>query len=240
MPRVRRGILVFLALYVVVLTAWVVHQAWVKRQTGNATQIATKPLDDSTQAALTAAKADRDSLRVLLQAAKQLNGQLVAAVRLAVQKRETTYIHQTLETVRYGDSSRIAYFQDSASWYLLKAKIVAPPFPAALVLDSLTLTRPAFNPAVGFIRSGNAHFAVVTWQDERVQVQVPFSTIQPPPPRVIPYVRAAYSPVGAVMGSAGMGFRLGKHLEPYAEIMALGGPKQPDPVRIWLGTTWKF
>lgn len=232
-----KALLIVGAFCYLLLLGWAINRAWVQRRQTGAAEIATKPLNDSTKAKLTTSYVERDSLRVLLKAARQLNGELVAALRIAVPKRETVYVHDTIETIRYVDGSRTATFGDSTGWAVVKGVVKAPPFPAPLGV-SYTVTQPPFNPAVGLVRTGNATFAVVSWQDQKFEVEVPYADLPPKLPRVIPYVRGAWSPDGLALGGAGMGFRVRKY-EPFVEVQAQTTFKDLTP-RLWFGTTYRW
>ena len=243
----KRSVLLFGGAVYAVLLWWAVNRYLTDRAQHVAAEVAETPLNDSTVAKLTATRLERDSLRVLLKAAQQLDGSLLVALRLHVPQRDTVWVHDTIETVRYVDGTRVGRFQDSVSWAKVSAKVTAPPFPAALIVDSLTVTRPPFNPAVGLVRTGRAYFAVVSWQDEKVQVEVPFANVPPKQPWAFPYVRVAYSPNlveplvrGAFSGSAGLGFRIGSHLEPYTEISSFEWNQRLTTPRIWFGLTYRF
>lgn len=235
----KRALLIGGALLYLALLAWAFQRVWDERNARTGAEIAQQPLNDSTSARLAATRIERDSLRVLLQAAKQLNGELIVALRLKVPRRDTVYKWDTLKTTVFVDGSRTASFGDSTTWAVVRGTVTAPPYPGALGI-TYTVSRPAFNPAVGIVRSGNAYFATVSWQNERAEVEVPFVDVPPKLPFVVPYVRGAYSPVGAMQAGAGMGFRVGRHLEPYVEVNTTATRRTINPAQLWLGSTYRF
>ncbi len=200
-------------------------------------EIAPVQLNDSTQAKLAASKLEKDSLEVLLKAAKQLNGKLIAAMRIKVPAKETVIVHDTTETLVYADGTRTSVFKDSLEWVKLSGTVTAPPYPAPLKV-TYDITRPAFNPAVGLIQSGDAVYAVVSWQNEKASIQVPYQRIPPKVPRSNSYARAAWSPLGEVLVGGGMEFRIGR-FSPFAEIQGIASQKELRP-GVWLGTTYRF
>lgn len=218
------------------LLLWAITRAMSDRRDAAAGTVAAAPLNDSTKAKLTSPGLERDSLKVLLQAAKQLNGTLIAALRIRVAQRETVYIHDTLETIRYTDGTRTALFGDSTAWSTVRGRVTAPPFPAPLSV-TYSVTQPAFNPAVGLVRTGNATFAVVSWQGQEFGIEVPYTNIPPKAPRIVPYLRAAWSPVGSVLGGAGMAVRV-RRFEPFVEVQAQATARQVTP-HLWVGTTYR-
>ena len=218
------------------LTLWAVTRILSDRNESAAVSVAGAPLNDSTQAKLTSTGLQRDSLKVLLRAARQLNGTLIAALRIRVAQRETVYLHDTLETIRYADGTRTAPFGDSTAWSVVRGRVTAPPFPAPLSV-SYSVTQPPFNPAVGIVRTGNATFAVVSWQGQEFGIEVPYTNIPPKAPRVIPYLRAAWSPTGSVLGGAGIAARVW-HFEPFVEVQAQVSARQVTP-HVWAGTTYR-
>ena len=220
------------------LLVWATNRVWQDHKTAVARQLTeAKALNDSTQAVLASTQFERDTLRVLYQAAKQLNGELVAAVRIHVRRRDTLFIHDSIVTTVYKDGTRTASFRDSTAWAMVQGTVTAPPFPGALGVE-YKLTRPAFSPAVGFVKSGDAYLAVVSWQGEKFEIKAPY--VDPPviEPRLSPYVRAAWSPLGAGMAGAGMQGRIGKY-RPFVELQSIATP-QDFTHHIWLGATRRF
>jgi hypothetical protein len=136
-----------------------------------------RQLNDSTQAVLAATRADREQLAGLLTTAEEINGKLVAGLRIRIPARDTVIIYDTLETTRLVDSSRVATFRDSTFAGTIAGTINAPPYPAPLGF-SYELKRPEFNPAVGFVQVGDRFVATVTWQGEQAKVEAPF--FEPP------------------------------------------------------------
>lgn len=208
-----------------------------KKKTENAQKTPSVDIKGGGKAELTQAKYERDSVRALLNAAKQLNGELIAALRIRIAQRETVFIHQTIETRMLPGGTRTATFADSTTWAWVKGKVTAPADTGQPLSVQYTLGRKAFTPQIGVVKTGDAYFAVVQWEGERIQLDKPFFRA-PQPPRVTPYVRGAWSPQGAVLGSAGMEFRVGR-FAPYVEAMGMATSTKVDS-RLWVGTGYKF
>ena len=168
-----------------------------------------RALNDSTVAQLTQVRLDRKELQGLLVAAKELDGELIAAVRLIVRKRDTTVVHDTLPTEVRPDSTRVASFTDSTFAGRITGRIIAPPCCGPLSF-SYKLERPEFSPSIGFVQRGDAVAAVVTWQGEKVEVSAPFARIPVAEPRLRPFVEGGISTLLTVRGGAGAELRLGK------------------------------
>lgn len=168
-----------------------------------------RALNDSTLAQLTSSNLDRSELRGVIAASKELNGELIAAVRLLVKKRDTTVIHDTLPTEVRPDSTRTAVFKDSTFAGRITGLITAPPCCGPLGI-SYKLERPEFSPSVAFVQKGDEVAAVVTWQGEKVELVAPFARIPVAEPRLRPFVEGAVSTLLTVRAGAGTELRLGK------------------------------
>lgn len=136
-----------------------------------------KELNDSTSARLASTTAIKDSVGALFDAAKELNGKLVAALRIRIPAQDTILIHDTLPTTVLADSTRIATFRDSTFAGTITAKVKAPPCCAPLGI-TYTLARPTFAPQVGFVRVGNRMVAVVSWAGEEARLEAPFAAAE--------------------------------------------------------------
>lgn len=192
-------------------------------------------LNDSTQARTAAQGAAQVAqLQGLLEAAKQLNGKLVAGVRITVPKRDTVVVHDSLPTTALPDSTRVATLHDSTFAGTVDVSVTAPPFPAALGAR-LTVTRPAFRPEVGFVQVGTGYVATVVWQGERYQLDAPFFT--PPaaqgPKRVLPFVAGTVLTTGEVTAQAGALLRLG-HLGVGPSVQANHAGAQVGVTGVWV------
>ena len=143
-----------------------------------------KQIDSVTQARLALSEANKDSLQLALTAAHELNGKLVAAVRVHVAARDTLVVHDTLPTTLAQDSTRTAKFTDSTFAGRIEGTVTAPPCCAPLSV-TYALHRPEFNPEIGFVRVGNSYVATVSWQGEQAQASAPFFT---PPPKKLPWL----------------------------------------------------
>lgn len=233
----NRALMIVGAFCCVTLIAWGINKAWTAWRTQAAQELAVaRQLNDSTQAILARTKLERDTLKALYTAAKTLNGELIAAVKIKVAQRETVFVHQTIETRLHADGTRTATFKDSVAWARLEGTVTAPRTGDLAV--QYKLTRPAFEPSVGFVKSGEAYVAVVTWQGEKVELAAPFTKVPEPEPRYAPYVRAAWSPLGAGLAGAGLQFRVGKY-RPFLEVQGMATATELVPM-VWLGATRRF
>lgn len=129
-------------------------------------------LRDSAIARWASADADRQALKDLIATTSSL-GQLVAALAIKVERRDTVLIHDSLPTTVLPDGSRTAQFRDSTFAGIIDGQIIAPPYPDALGIH-YTLTRPAFTPTIGFVQVGDSVVAVVKWQGEEFHVDAPY------------------------------------------------------------------
>lgn len=147
-------------------------QAAVEAQLEKDKQWQLKTADIEARAA--ANKKNSEELVNILKAANELNGKLVAALKLTVPKRDTFVVHDTLPTMRQSDSTRTAMFRDSSFAGVIEGKVTAPPFPAPLGVQ-YSLTRPAFSPKVGLVQVGSKYVWVVEWQGERFNIDAPYA-----------------------------------------------------------------
>jgi hypothetical protein len=129
-------------------------------------------LNDSTQARLTRSESSRKELLALKDAARTLDGKLVAGVRLVV-RPDTVYVPiREVETVWLEDSTRVATLRDSTEGYYVTVTGKAPPTgPLELGYEIIT---PEFTPQVGFVRRGSDYYAVVSWAGKRVETSEAF------------------------------------------------------------------
>lgn len=212
---------------------------WRQLQERHAAAIAAqRQLNASTQVQLASAQLDRDQLRAQLAAARTLHGKLVAALALKVPARDTLVVHDTLYTTRDATGTRTATFRDSTFAGILHGTVTAPPDPAPLGI-TYTVDRPAFTPSVGFVRTGNAYYAVVEWQGEQVQIQAAYADPEPPKQRILPYLSAGWSPAQAVRLGVGTAVRLGDHWFPHVEVGGQFLDGRPRPL-VWMGLTYVF
>lgn len=185
-----------------------------------------RALNDSTEIVMARDRvAHKKEIEGLVKAADEMNGKLIAALKLAVSQRDTTIIHDTLVTTVEANGVRTATFSDSTFAGRVAGTVTAPPYPAPLKL-SFTLTRPAFNPEIGFVRVGNKNFATVVWQGESYKIESPFIDTRPAEPFFTPYGEALYDLSGSWSLGAGTELRLPwglygdtrlvQHIEPHA------------------------
>lgn len=124
---------------------------------------------ENTTVRLAAQTALADLYRAHNKDLRDLNGRMVAALRIAIAERDTVIVVSELPTTTLPDSTRIANFRDSTFAGVIEGEVTAPPFPSPLGI-SYTLTRPAFTPEVAFVKVGDRYVASVRWQDEQVQI----------------------------------------------------------------------
>jgi hypothetical protein len=122
-------------------------------------------VNDSTQAKI--ARKELDRRNALSEAAKALHGKVVASVTIHT-KPDTIFVPVTevITSTVSPDSTRTAILEDSTTHkgYKMKITSVAPPYPANLRIG-YELTTPAFNPTIGFIKTGSSYAATVMWAD---------------------------------------------------------------------------
>lgn len=135
-----------------------------------------RQINDSTVARLTTSQADKEGLARLLAATEELNGKLVAGLVLHFGRRDTVVQHYALPTT-ITDSTRTATFKDSTVAGDIEGVVTAPPCCAPLGIN-YKLTRPAFDPAVGFVQIGDTIAAVVSYRGEHVEIRSPFMVPQ--------------------------------------------------------------
>ena len=170
---------VWVPVVLVLLGGSILGLTWHRRSTQiadlQAAVLAERALRDTAQVKEAAARADRDTYAALYAAAKQAGGKPVAGVVIRVPVRDTLVIHDTVETVVSPDSTRVSRFRDSTFAGTIQGVVTAPPCCAPLAV-TYTLTRPAFSPTIGFVRSGSRVLAMVEWGGEQVSVDAPFYT----------------------------------------------------------------
>lgn len=140
-----------------------------------------------------------ESLKTVSEAAKLVRGVPVAGLAISIPKRDTVIVHDTVVTEILADSTRIGRFKDSTFAGTISAVIVAPPCCAALRVDSLHVTRPAFRPEVGFVKVGQSYVATVAWQGEKFSLENVFfdeQKVLPKQKHVLRWVEATYVPLG--------------------------------------------
>lgn len=172
-----------------------VHQARTARAALLLEQLALgkqRQLNDSTVAILAKDKLTHDTLQALLIAKDQLQGKLIAGVRVHVAARDTIVVHDTLVTTLAADSTRTASFRDSTFAGTVAGQVTAPPCCAPLRL-TYTLHRPAFDPSIGVVQVAGKAVIVVTWQGERVELQGAFADIPVAPRRLGTFIEGGVS-----------------------------------------------
>lgn len=173
-----------------------------------------RALNDSTQIVQASERIQhRKEIEGLLTAEREMQGKLIAALKIAIAQRDTTIIHHGLPTDTLPNGTRTATFADSTFAGKLAGTVTAPPYPAPLGL-AYTLTRPAFTPEIGFVRVGNKTIATVVWQGETYKIESAYFDPNPvPSPRLTPFVAAQYDLLRpAAVISGGVEFRLPWHL----------------------------
>jgi hypothetical protein len=186
-------------------------------------------LNDSTTARLATTEAAFREYRAVKDAAKQLDGKLIAGVQLRVAP-ETVYVplHE-VATVADSDSTRRAHFVDSSNAaYRVEVDAVAPPFPAPLQLGA-RVTTPEFRPEIGFVQRADGTYAVVSWAGHRVETERAF--FRPPHAHrlvVVAELEARTNPLAvtpSVQGAAAVATEL--HFEPTTVRLRAGFDGRP-------------
>jgi hypothetical protein len=197
--------LVFALVAGIALAGWATES---HKTNGLLSQLSKQTKINATQEAILASdKADKSILQGQLAAAKQLGGTLVAGVSLKVPERDTVIVHDTIPTTATPDGSRTAAFADSTFAGKLEGKITAPPFPAPLGL-SYTLTRPAFNPTIGFVMVDGQPVAVVEWVGEKYEIKGAYLRL-PPEKRIKKWVEVSLNDQMHYGIGAGVDLRIG-------------------------------
>lgn len=130
-------------------------------------------LRNGAEARLAHSESNRRELLELKESAGELNGQLVAGVKIHV-RSDTILVPTRVAATTYAtDSTRHATLTDTVGGYRVTVTGRAPPFPAPLELG-YDLVTPEFNPEVGFVRRGNDYYAVVSWEGKRVETSEAF------------------------------------------------------------------
>lgn len=160
-----------------------------------------RKLNDSTVAILVTETAHKDTLAGLLKAADLLQGKLIAGLKLHVSARDTAIAHNQLQTTVSVDSTRVATFSDSTFAGTIEGTVTAPPCCSPLALD-YRIHRPAFEPSVGFVQTGNKQVATVVWQGETVRITAAFMDIPKAPKKFGVYLEGGWTP-GGYVGRAG-------------------------------------
>jgi hypothetical protein len=195
--------------------------AWSQNQIGNLkaeitlSQLArdsTTQVNDSLFARITVDGIEKDSLAGALEAADELNAELVAAARIRVQPRPASS-DTVLVPVVTEDSTRIATIvetllhEDSTEVGTLDATITAPPFPADIGFEYEFIPAP-IEFEIGLLRvdDDNAIFTV-TYSGGSADISAPYARLPAKPPRAYAYIDGMYNVTGGFAS-----FRGGTHL----------------------------
>lgn len=177
-----------------------------------------RTLQNGTEAALASQIVLTEKHKALQAAAKELKGELVVALAIAIAQRDTALAHASLPTqVDTVTGSRTAQFTDTTFAGIITGTVTAPPFPEPLGI-ALTIIRPAFTPSVGFVRVADRFVAVVNWQGEEYKIDAPFFEAPPPPRKRLEwFVEGGYL-IGEVSapvlsGGGSLGLTWGTRLE---------------------------
>jgi hypothetical protein len=140
------------------------HSFWAKHQDTVRTQNCqgvTMVINDSTQAICAQLKANKTELAALREAAKKMNGDLVAGVKIVV-KRDTVEVPSTVApTATLPDSTRVATKTDTTENYIVTITGKARPYPAPLELGARVIT-PERTAQIGFVNTPNGVMATVS------------------------------------------------------------------------------
>ena len=153
-------------------TSWRINKAEHARVVAQLEARIQRQINESTYARLTTSQADKEALKRLLEASEELQGKLVAGLVLHFVQKDTVVQHSALPTTQT-DSTRTATFKDSTVAGDIEGIVTAPPCCAPLGI-SYRLTRPAFDPAVGFVQVGDTIAAVVSYRGEHVEIRSPY------------------------------------------------------------------
>lgn len=196
-----------------------------------------KRINDSTVAVLTVERASSDTLAGVLRAADELQGKLLAGLKIKIAARDTAISHNQLETKVGVDSTRTAKFSDSTFAGTIEGTVTAPPCCSPLALD-YRIHRPSFEPSVGFVQEGNRQVATVVWQGETAQIEGAFMNIPKAPRRFGTYLEGGWTP-GGYVGRAGAFVRPGWALSGY---VAVGQyfEKNAQPAKLEAGLRKEF
>jgi hypothetical protein len=148
-------------------------------------------INDSLSARLATESLVKDSLAEALEAAEELNADLIAAARIVIQpdsvSRDSIIPDSTVVTE---DRTRIAHVNDTTSAGVLRARITAPPCCADLSLTYTFVPAP-IDPVVSLLRvtDDTAIFAV-TYRGGTTEISTPYARI-PAKPKTIEWNIAA-------------------------------------------------
>lgn len=202
-----------------------------------------KKLNDSTSVILVGKDVKIRELEGLVSASKQLNGKLVAAIKLTVKADTARGTVQTTETLSaVPDSARFFAFRDSTTTGVLQGSVRVPPAPTPATV-SYTFAPNALTPSVGFVRVGSKYVAVVTCStcvESRIEVPVvDTKAIVPPAPRVSKWLAIGYDPIDLRWGSqAGLDLRLFGGLAATAQASRSFAPN--SATHVFLGAVKQF
>lgn len=179
---------------------------WRERQRANVAEFGFKtqaPATKNTDAVITKKDwATRGDLKEIMKAVRVLDGKLVAGLKLHVPEKKQEVQHDSLETKTSDDSTRTATFKDSTFAGTLEGKVVAPPTgPLGL---SYILTRPAFDPEIGFMEKNGQTYALVSWRGEKFQIKSAYAPKVNHPRKIVPFTTLAVDVEKSWIGQVGV------------------------------------
>lgn len=139
----------------------------------------TLAINDSTVGKWTKLRADKDSLQASLQAAEELNGELIAALRIAT-KPDTVFVVDTVWATTFEEVAgvgirRTATLVDTTDMGIeLTFNAEAPANPRSPLVLGYQVMVPSFTPEIGFVRTDEGVVATVTWANQDFTVEAPF------------------------------------------------------------------
>lgn len=201
----------------------------------------TTRLNDSLSAVIASARVDKDELEAALEAAEELNAELVAAARIRIQP-DTVRDTVTVPTVATEDGTRVAEVSDTTESGTLNLRITAPPFPAELTIAYEYIPAP-IEPVVSLLRvaDGSAIFAV-TYRGGSQEIVAPFARLPDKERRLVGYARAGYEfSLSSWMGAVGGTLKAFWGIYGYGELQHIVKTGVTDsPTRVSLGVEYRF
>lgn len=137
-------------------------------------------------------KIQKDSLSAALDAERQTNSRLVAAIR--IRGKQPIIIDSVKTGTVFSDSTRTLNVRDSTSGGVLTAKVTAPPFPGQLAMNYTYVPNP-FDVTVSLLQlKDNTAVFAVKYNGGTTQVSASYANLVAPPRSIIGYAEGLYDP----------------------------------------------
>lgn len=137
-------------------------------------------------------KIQKESLYAALDAERQTNSRLVAAIR--IHGKPTIIIDSIKTGTVFSDSTRTLAVRDSTSSGVLTAQVTAPPFPAQLNLNYKYIPNP-FDVTVSLLQlKDNTAIFAVKYTGGVTDVAASYADLVAPPRSIIGYAEGFYDP----------------------------------------------